>query len=549
MEVRGPVLEPMTGLISRANEPLVRALPGAPGWEPGGPPSIGPRHWAGPGAHLLGTISADPRHGSVCVGSARVDNRTELLRELGLDHGAWGGEEPADAGHGDVALIHAAYRQWGQECVKRIYGDWAFALWHPEQRRLFLARDHFGLTSLLYYCDSRTLAFASDRRALMDLRLAPVEVDDLYVAQVLVSWPAYHGERTAHRTIRRLPPAHTLTVTARQADVQQYWFLEQTPTLRLRDRREYAEGLLEVFDEAVRGRVRSDAAGGGGSTLSGGLDSSAVTATAAGILEARGRRLAAFTSVPVSDTAPFVGVRFGDEGPFAEATAARFGNVDLHRVPATDLTPVEAIRQMLAIQGELGHAAGNAFWILSLNRTAAAMGCSVLLLGQNGNAGLSWRGSTFSQPMSYQLHELGLRPWARARLIRSLPPSAVLARRRLRRPVDPFQHSAVNPDLARRLGLAELMRADPDRLPARSSLDERAWLQPGRSFGGELHAHLGRAAGLDIRDPSADARVLAYTWSVPDEVFIDPATGVAGSGSSAWSGSARKRGCAWGGCC
>ena len=70
------------------------------------------------------------------------------------------------------------------------------------------------------------------------------------------------------------------------------------------------------------------------------------------------------------------------------------------------------------------------------------------------------------------------------------------------------------------------MRSDPDRLPARSPLDERSWLQPGRSFGGELHAHLGRAAGLDIRDPSADARLLAYTWSVPDDVFIDPANGV-----------------------
>jgi len=76
-----------------------------------------------------------------------------------------------------------------------------------------------------------------------------------------------------------------------------------------------------------------------------------------------------------------------------------------------------------------------------------------------------------------------------------------------------------NPDLALRLGLADLMRSAPDRMPARSPLDERSFLQPGRSFVGEAHANLGRAAGLDIRDPTADARVLAYTWSVPDEVF------------------------------
>lgn len=520
------MLEPIAGLLSRAGEPLQRALPGIPEWEAGGLPSTGPRHWAGPGVQLLGTMSTDPHHGSVCVGSARVDNRTELLRLLQLNQGEWGGESPSDSGHGDTALIHAAYRRWGPDCVKRIHGDWAFALWHPQERRLLLARDHFGMTSLYYYCDSRTLAFASDRRVLMDLGLAPIELDDLYVAQVLVSWAVYHGERTAHRRIRRLPPAHTLTVTASRVDVQQYWYLEHTPTLRLADRREYVEGFREVFDDAVRARLRTDGVGSVASTLSGGLDSGSVTATAAGMLQPSGQRVAAFTSVPIADTTPFVGASFGDELPFAEATARGFSNIDLHEVPATDVTPIEAIRQTLSFQQELGHAAGNMFWMISLNRAVAASGCSVLLIGQCGNAGISWTGSTFSQPLGYQLRTLGVSSWIRQRVKRKLPSSAIGQLRRIRRRPTSFEHTALNPDLAARLGLADLMWASPDQLPPRSALDERSWLQPGRSFVGALHAHAGRAAGLDIRDPTADARVLAYTWSVPDWVFLDPATGV-----------------------
>ncbi len=516
----------MIGLLSRADEPLGRRLPGVSHWDPADPPSVGTRHWAGRGAQLVGTISADAQDDSVCVGSARVDNRAELLGLLGLDYGAWGGENPTGPGHGDIALIHAAYRRWGADCVRRIFGDWSFALWHPDQRRLFLARDHFGNTSLYYYCDGRTMAFSSDRRVLLDLNLAPIELDDLYVAQVLVSWPAYHGEGTAHRPIRRLPPAHTLTVTAGQFEVRQYWFLEQTPTLRLRDRREYVEGFREVFDEAVRVRLRRAGAGSVGSTLSGGLDSSSVTATAAGMLQDSGEQLAAFTSVPIADTTPYVGTNFGDELPFARATARRFNNVDLHQIRATDFTPIEAIRQTLPIHEELGHAAGNMFWMLSLNRAASAMGCSVLLTGQLGNAGISWTGSTFSQPLRYQLRTLGVRSWTRQRLKRTLPPSSILALRGLRRTPTSVEHTALNPDLADRLDLDELRRAAPDQIPPRTSLDERSWLQPGRSFIGALHAQSGRAAGLEIRDPSGDARVLAYTWSVPDEVFIDPVTGM-----------------------
>ncbi len=472
---------------------------------------------------LAGVTSVDQASGTVCLGSARVDNRAELLRALGLRVAEWGATTPARLNHDDTHLLHAAYLKWGPACVDRIYGDWSFALWTPQERRLFLARDHFGLTSLYYYLDDDTFAFATDQRTLLNLGLAPAELDELYLAQLLVSWPAYQGHRTVRTRLNRLPPAHTLTVDPEASRLHQYWHLENVQPLLLKDRREYVDGFLEVFDEAVRARLRRDEGGAIATTLSGGLDSSSITVTAAEMLD--GDRVDSYTSVPIADTTPFVGVNFGDEWPDAQATAEYSGKVDLHAITAESVTPITGLREMLAAHLEPGHAAANADWLNALMAEATAAGSSVLLVGQFGNAGMSWAGSVFSQPLPTQLRNLGTRAWLRENARRRLPPRLVREFRVRRTGEDPFPGTALNPTLARRLNLAERMFASTESTPARNPIQERMWLRPGSSSVGALLTQSARSAGLDIRDPSADARVLAYSWSVPDEYFRDRSQG------------------------
>jgi asparagine synthase (glutamine-hydrolysing) len=184
--------------------------------------------------------------------------------------------------------------------------------------------------------------FSTSRRILLDLKLAPVELNELYLAQVLVSWSAYHGERTIHSPIRRLPPAHALTVTPDRIAVGRYWRLEDTSELRLARREDYVAGLRDVFDRAVRERLPR--AGTLAATLSGGLDSGSVAATAAGMLRDRGRRLTAYTSVPLSDPSPYFVDEFGDEFPFARRTAETPGNIDLRRIESRGLNPLQRSR-------------------------------------------------------------------------------------------------------------------------------------------------------------------------------------------------------------
>jgi asparagine synthase (glutamine-hydrolysing) len=134
-----------------------------------------------------------------------------------------------------------------------------------------------------------------------------------------------------------------------------------------------------------------------------------VTATAAGILRDGHRRLAAFTSAPLFSTDPYVGARFGDESAYACATADEAENVDLEIVQAADLTPLQAIPQALEISLEPIHSACNMFWILEINRIAAARGCQTLLAGQCGNGGVSWKGNLASQPFLVPLQRPGSR--------------------------------------------------------------------------------------------------------------------------------------------
>jgi asparagine synthase (glutamine-hydrolysing) len=455
----------------------------------------------------------DAGSGVAFTAAGRVDNREELGRALGIS-------SAERAVLADSEIIARAYGRWGQDCASKIYGDWSFAAWRPSTRTLCLARDHFGNTALFYYSDHRTFAFASSCEALLALNLSPLELDELYLAQLLVGWPAYHGERTIRKQIRRLPPAHMLTVTERSVKSDNYWRLEETPPLLLGSPQDYVEAAREIFDEAVRARLRTVYPIA--VTLSGGLDSGSVTAVAAEVLRSDGRRLTAFTSVPIYDTSAYVPRHFGDELPLAEATARFAGNVDVYPVAAADVSPIQGIRRMLPIHLEPAQAAGNLYWLLEILTAAHAHGCRVLLTGQMGNSSISWGGWPLSN--ADKLHRRSLKE----RLKRELRLSVHAVGRTLPWRRDRwYRRSAIHPKFAARLDVFGRYRRDPDMLRSSTPLHARLVLTcPGRLMIGSYYHEMGAAHDLEIRDPTADARLLALTFSVPDRIFTHPETGM-----------------------
>lgn len=445
---------------------------------------------------------------------ARIDNRDELCDYFAIPHS----DRPTTP---DSELILRAYLRWGEECPDHLLGDWSFAVWHPDQCKLFLARDHHGNTSLVYWQQSDLFAFASAPQALYAIG-APRRLNELYLAQVLIAWPAYHGPQTIDLDIQRLPPAHAMTVTPQGTRVWRYWRLEDTPELRLPSRDDYMQGFLEVYDEAVRCRLRSYRPVG--VTLSGGLDSGSVTALAARELVRRGQRLTAFTAVPIYDTTQTVGPqRFGDETHFAAATAAHWANVDHILLDSANVTPVQGIRRTLAVVPEPDHAAGNDFWIIDLLDQAQAHGLGTLLTGQGGNATVSWTGAPELRSRLAAFHN----GWKEG-LRRNLPLWMLRPLMRWRTRSQDWSGAAIHPDFARRIALSRRRIAAMGQdiaLPEswRGPRDKRyAIIQPGASRLGDLWAQQGAAAGLEVRDPTQDKRVMVYTLAMPDPVFDSP---------------------------
>ncbi len=465
----------------------------------------------------------DDVHNLAFTASARLDNRDELLQQIRFD-------QPLSR-VSDSEIIYQAYLKWGAECVRKIYGDWSFAIWDPHEHNFFLARDHYGNTSLFYSLTEKVFTFASDSASILALGLQPREMNELYLAQLLIAWPAYYGEQTIFKGLHRLPPAHTLTVSENWSVINNYWKMEDVSPIHLPKRADYIEPFLDLFEKSVDSCLRSPVVNGAslrvGAALSGGLDSSSISIIAANILKRSGGRLQAYTSIPVySQSAGLYLKMFGDELPYAQSTARQAGNIDLCTIDAAHISPIQSIRHTLQVSNEPVHGAINLFWFQALQEKARQDSLRVLLTGQMGNYGLSWAGDKLSQPLLYQLQNMRFASWVKDQLKKHLPVNILEEVRRRRIPPDWYKSSSIHPDLAGRLNLMELRLHDPLENP-RTALQQRfQMILPGRSFVGAFHAQFSAAFGLDVRDPSADVRLLEFTLSVPDQVFIDPETGL-----------------------
>ncbi|MCP5052922.1 MAG: asparagine synthetase B, partial [bacterium] len=108
----------------------------------------------------------------VITSHARIDNREELLKAFDIP-------APEHPRTPDSALILEAYQKWGEECVHRLLGDWAFALWDKRERKLFIARDHHGVSGLYYYHGPQFFAFSPGLSGLLALPGVPRRLNEL----------------------------------------------------------------------------------------------------------------------------------------------------------------------------------------------------------------------------------------------------------------------------------------------------------------------------------------------------------------------------------
>ena len=207
----------------------------------------------------------DEETGSVIVFNGEIYNFLELREEL-LAKGY------CFSTKSDTEVILKAYQAWGPDCVQRLYGMFAFALWDGQERKLFLARDRLGKKPLYYWLNGPLLVFASEIKSLLAFgaprELGP-EAIDCYFSFGYIPSPL-----TIFRAIRKLPPAHALIFSDNDLKEFRYWEIKFAPWER--PLKATLKEFWPLFEEAVRTRLISEVPLG--AFLSGGIDSPLVVA-------------------------------------------------------------------------------------------------------------------------------------------------------------------------------------------------------------------------------------------------------------------------------
>ncbi|MBI5450730.1 MAG: asparagine synthase (glutamine-hydrolyzing) [Gammaproteobacteria bacterium] len=263
------------------------------------------------------------------VFNGEIYNYRELRRELiAMGH--------TFCSHSDTEVILAAYREWGVDCLTRLNGVFAFALYDISQQTLFIARDRAGEKPLFYWLAGGELRFASELKGLMADPTFPRRIDpealDLYLSMGYVP-----GNRCMMQGVKKLPPAHALlfNLTSSSVRIWRYWQLPEPPSPGRADRWD-EQGLLDeleiLLEDAVRLQLVADVPVG--VLLSGGVDSSLITAMAVRA-----------SSQVRTFTVGFPGFSKYDESEHARLIARHFGtdHIELNAGDvAPDLLPVLA---------------------------------------------------------------------------------------------------------------------------------------------------------------------------------------------------------------
>ena len=447
------------------------------------------------------------------ISDVRLDNRGELAAKFGLSHGDT--REFADS-----EFLLKALERWGRETPCHLLGDFAFAWFDHQENSLLLARDPLGQRPLFWARTPDFVALASMPKGLHVLGEVPRGVSSGAVAHFLE-----HGALASNESffagIERVQPGHAVMITPDTVTRQRYWY-PSASALSLPRFDDYVDAYREELDRAVGVRLRST-----GSVvathLSGGWDSSAVTATAARL---DCRPIVAFTAIPASDD-PTVDPhgRFSNEWPLAESLARQYRSLEHHAVKTVHASPVDILDKGARLFERPLFNVCNHGWLGQIREAARERGARVLLSGEIGNWSIS--ASPINVLRQYRLDN-GIKGWwdvaegltdrgeARWRGVFMSTFGASLPRNVMRR-LDLFSSACAVPSLLRREVRAEFHISDED--PAFDHIASAMRAYSEMDFGEHRKGILG-GWGIDKRDPTSDVRLIEFCLSLPSRMLL-----------------------------
>lgn len=402
----------------------------------------------------------------------------------------------------DTEVLLVSYIEWGHACVDRLNGIFAFAVWSEEERNLFLVRDRVGVKPLFYSYQHGTFLFGSEPKAILAHPSFQPEVDREGLAELFLIGPARTPGKGIYRGMAELKPGHFMVVDANGLSVKTYWQLESRP--HEDDVDATAAKVRELLVDTVERQLASDVPVG--TLLSGGLDSSALTAIAVAAYNRSGLgALQTFSVDYVDNDKHFQSSVFTPnvDAPWIQRMVEHLGTIH-HDIRFDTPELVEALRCTVLARDTPGMADIDGSLLLFCREIKKDV--TVAISGEAADeifGGYPWfhreeslNANTFPWSLSAETRLSMLSP----ELLDWLQPQAVLAAR---------YEEAISevPRLAGETGVARRMR-------------EMSYLNITRFMPTLLDRkdRMSMAVGLEVRVPFCDHRLIDYVFNIPWEI-------------------------------
>jgi asparagine synthase (glutamine-hydrolysing) len=327
----------------------------------------------------------DYASGLAITADAIIDNRSELFEKLQVRL-----SDRKDMT--DSSLILLAYQKWGKDAPKHLIGDFAFVIWDQHNRSLFGARDFSGSRNLYYARTKEEFAFSTTIQPLFAIPGLNKQLNEQWMSEFLaipITTEAVDLYTTVYKHIGQIPPAHTVYVADGEVKFSRYCTLVNEDKLKLKSNEEYEEAFRDVFQTAVKSRLRTHRQVG--ANLSGGLDSGSVVSFAAKELRGENKQLHTFSYVPLDDFQDWTPKsRIANERENIQSTVRHVGNINDQYFNFPEMNPLSEVDDWLDIMETPYKFFENSFWLKGIYQQAQQKDAGILLTGSRGNWTISW---------------------------------------------------------------------------------------------------------------------------------------------------------------
>ncbi|HEY4940363.1 MAG TPA: asparagine synthase-related protein [Rhizomicrobium sp.] len=482
-------------------------------------------------AHLLMRVTQEDRFDAqplrdeagalTLVADLRLDNREELAKALGIDT-----ETLRDMA--DSALLLRAYARWGEDCVDRLLGDFAFAIWDARAGKLVLARDHMGQRRIAFHRAEGFFAFATEIKGLWALGDVPrVLLDDMLGSAKLLNRNVEIAV-TPFDGISAISGGTVMTVAADGAtSVRRYWQPRADPRHQGQDEAYYVAAYRRVLGEAVACRLRRTTQPGA-LFFGGGFDSTAIAALAGPIVAAQNRKLICICSAMPQDYRGTI----RHARRWAEICSRFMPHLDVRYVTGAGRSIFTAMEK--SFFGGEGPTSAGGYITDDIHATAAAAGAKVIMDGHGGDYTLNPRNHPWlysllrqgrlrefvSEFRAYRRHS-GAGVWriAWAEVVANLLPQQInRVRMRHRHGLALFGSTWPLVKVQASAGI-EARASKPVSGAQRRARMTRALEshQNGRALAG---SRIPAACGLEFTQPFHDKRVIELALAIPEDLWV-----------------------------